>query len=145
MVSVLLLFAFLCACDSLPSDQALITRFNQKRPELERIRQMVAEDNLEGRIHADYADPKLSSSRLEEYRALLRDAGVMRLWAHGKSDPFELIVAGSGFLAQGDYKGYMYNPAKPKPPLVPPSLDNSCCEKSNIRQRAILYGGSIPR
>jgi hypothetical protein len=124
---ILLFLAFLCgACDSLPSDQALIARFGQKRPELERLRRMIDEDNLEGRIHADYADPKLSSSRLEEYRSLLRDSGVMRLWAHGKSEPFELIVAGTGFLAQGDYKGYMYNPAKPQPPPVPPSLDNSC-------------------
>jgi hypothetical protein len=124
---IFLFLAFLCgACDSLPSDQALIARFGQKRPELERLRRMIDEDNLKGRIHVDYADPKLSSSRLEEYRSLLRDAGVMRLWAHGKSEPFELIVAGTGFLAQGDYKGYMYNPAKPQPPPVSPSLDNSC-------------------
>jgi hypothetical protein len=124
---ILLFLAFLCgACNSLPSDQALIARFGQKRPELESLRRMIDEDNLEGRIHADYAGPKLSSSRLEEYRSLLRDSGVMRLWAHGKSEPFELIVAGTGFLAQGDYKGYMYNPAKPQPPPVPPSLDNSC-------------------
>jgi len=132
LISILLFLAFLCACDSLPSDQALITRFSQKRPELERLRQMINEDNLEGRIHADYADPKLSASRLKEYRSLLRDAGVMRLWAHGKSDPFELIVAGTGFLAQGDYKGYLYNPAKPQPPPVPPSLDNSCFDTTQM-------------
>jgi hypothetical protein len=131
-LSILLFLAFQCACDSLPSDQVLITRFSQKRPEFERLRQMVGEDNLEGRIHADYADPKLPSSRLGEYRSLLRAAGVMRLLAHGKSEPFELVAAGTGFLAQGDYKGSMYNPAKPKPPRVSPSLDNSCFDTPQI-------------
>jgi hypothetical protein len=126
LIILLFLAAFLCACDSLPSDQALIARFGQKRPELERLRRMIDEDDLKGRIHAHYADPKLSSSRLEKYRSLLRDAGVMRLSAHGKSEPFELIVAGTGLLAQDDYKGYMYNPVKPQPSPVPPSLDNSC-------------------
>ena len=35
LISVLLFLTFQCACDSLPSDQALITRFSQKRPELD--------------------------------------------------------------------------------------------------------------
>jgi hypothetical protein len=123
LMSTLLLLTFLSACD-LPSDHALITRFGQKRSQLERIRQMIDEDNLEGRIHADYADPKLPSSRLEEYRSILRDTGVVRLWAHGKSKPFELMVNGTGFLAQGDYKGYLYDPA-PQTPRSD-SLDDSC-------------------
>jgi hypothetical protein len=113
VTSILLLFAFLCGCNSLPSDQDLIGRFRQVRPELERIRQMIDEDNLDGRIHADYADPKLTPARLDQYRSLLRKTVVMRLWAHGKAKPFELIAGGTGFLAQGDYKGYMYNPEKP--------------------------------
>lgn len=91
---------------------------------------MIDEDNLEGRIHADYADPKVSPSRLEEYRSLLRDAGVIRLWAHGKSKPFELMVDGTGFLAQGDYKGYLYDPAPQTPPA--PSLDDSCFDTAKI-------------
>jgi hypothetical protein len=91
---------------------------------------MIDEDSLEGRIHAGYSDPKLSSLRLEEYRSLLRDTGVMRLWAHGKTKPFELIIAGTGFLAQGDYKGYLYDPAPQNPP--PSSLDDSCFETAQI-------------
>src|SRR5215469_15093373 len=110
LASILLLFTFLCGCD-LPSDHALATRFNQKRSEFERIRQMIDDDNLQGRIHAKYADPELPPARLEEYRSLLRDTGIMRLWAHGKSQPFELIADGTGFLAEGDYKGYLYDPA----------------------------------
>jgi hypothetical protein len=129
LASILFLLTFLCACD-LPSDHTLITRFKQKRPDLERIRQMIDEDNLDGRIHADYADPKLSSSRLEEYRSLLRDTGVMRLWAHGRSKPFELVVDGTGFLEQGDYKGYLYDPAPQNPPLA--SLDDSCFQAGQI-------------
>ena len=91
---------------------------------------MIDEDNLDGRIHADYADPKLSVARLAEYRSLLRNAGVMRLWAHGSSKPFELVVDGSGFLSQGDYKGYLYDPAPQNPPL--PSLDDSCFDTEQI-------------
>jgi hypothetical protein len=121
--------ALLCACD-LPNDQKLITRFSQKRPGLERIRLMIDEDNLEGRIHEDYADPQLPSSRLDSYRTLLRDIGVMRLWAHGKSKPFELIVAGTGFLGEGDYKGYLYDPAPQNP--TAPSLNDSCFEVEEI-------------
>lgn len=129
LIGVLLFLSFLCACD-LPSDHELINGFDQKRAEFERIHQMIDEDNLEGRIHADYADPKLSSSRLEEYRSLLRNTGVMRLWAHGKSKPFELVVDGTGFLAQGDYKGYLYDPA-PQNALAP-SLNDSCFEGAKI-------------
>jgi hypothetical protein len=70
---------------------------------------MIDVDNLDGRIHADYADPKLPAARLEEYRVLLRDVGVMRLWAHGKSKPFELVADTNGFLSQGDYKGYLFD------------------------------------
>lgn len=122
-ISILLLLTLLCACD-LPSDHALITQFSQKRAQFDRIRQMIDEDNLDGRVHADYADPKLAAARLEEYRSLLRGAGVMRLWAHGKSKPFELVADASGFLSQGDYKGYLYDPSPQNPPL--PSLDDSC-------------------
>jgi hypothetical protein len=129
VIGILLLLACVCACN-LPSDHALITRFGEKREELERIRQMIDDDNLEGRIHADYADPKVSRSRLEEYRSLLRDAGVIRLWAHGKSKPFELMVNGTGFLAQGDYKGYLYDPAPQTPGA--PSLDDSCFATAKV-------------
>ena len=100
---------------------------------------MIDEDNLDGRIHADYADKKLSPSRLEEYRSLLRDTGVMRLWAHGKSKPFELIVDGTGFLAQGDYKGYLYDPAPQNPPLA--SLDDSCFLTGQIPDSQRFYSG----
>ena len=120
---ILLLLTLLCACD-LRSDHALISQFSQKRAQFDRIRQMIDEDNLDGRIHADYADPKLPATRLKEYRSLLRDAGVMRLWAHGKSKPFELVADASGFLSQGDYKGYLYDPSPQNPSL--PSLDDSC-------------------
>jgi len=130
LIGILLFLTSLCACDSLPSDHALITRFGQKRAELERIRRMIDEDNLEGRIHSDYHDPKLSPARLEEYRSLLRDTGVVRLWAHGKSKPFELMVAGTGFLAQGDYKGYLYDPTPQN--AAASSLDNSCFETAQI-------------
>ena len=122
-ISILLLLAILCSCD-LPSDHSLRTRFSQKKAQFDRIHQMIDEDNLDGRIHADYADPKLPAVRLEQYRSLLRDAGLTRLWANGKSKPFELVADGTGFLSQGDYKGYLYDPSPQDPTL--PSLDDSC-------------------
>jgi hypothetical protein len=134
VIPLIVLAAFivpLCCCD-LPSDRELTDSFVQKRTEFENLRKMVEEDDLEGRIHAQYADPKLSPERLEQYRALMKDIGVMRLWANGKKEPFELIVDGTGFLAQGDYKGYMFNPEKPAPFFQ--SLDRSCFESNQILQ-----------
>ena len=136
----ILLLLFLCACD-LPSDHGLITQFRQKRAQFDRLRQMIDVDNLDGRIHADYADPKLPATRLQEYRSLLRNVGVMRLWAHGKSKPFELIADGNGFLSKGDYKGYLYNPSPPAPHLQ--SLDDSCFVTEQIPDSQRFCGGVL--
>lgn len=129
LLGTLTFIGYFCACD-LPSDHELTVRFSQRRSEFEHIRQMIEEDNLEGRIHANYADPKLTPERLEQYRKLMKETGVIRLWAHGNKEPFELIAGGSGFLAEGDYKGYMFNPARP--PSFSQSLDHSCFESVQI-------------
>ena len=132
----------LCHCD-LPADRELTDRFAQKQPEFDSLRKMIEEDNLDGRIHMDYADPKLHPERLEQYRALMKDIGIMRLWAHGKNQPFELVVDGTGFLAQGDYKGYMFNPEKPQP--FSQSLDGSCFESTHAlkTQRSCQAASSL--
>ena len=122
-ISSFLLLSLLCACD-LPSDHSLITQFTQKRAQFDLIRQMIDEDNLEGDIRAGRADPKMTAARLQEYRSLLPDAGIMSLSAHGKSKPFELIADDSESLSQGDSKGFLYDPAPQYPTL--PSLDKSC-------------------
>lgn len=119
----LLLPLLLCGCD-LPSDGALIHRFQTFHADFERRRQMVDEDNIDGRIHKDYADPHLVDARLAEYRKLMSADGIMRLWGHGRTKPLELIVDGNGFLAQGDYKGYLYDPGEQQPSSD--SLDDSC-------------------
>ena len=93
---------------------------------------MVDEDNLEGRIHAAYADPQVPDARLAEYRKLMGSCGVMRLWAHGRSKPLELVVDANGWLAQGDYKGYWYNPQQPQPASA--SLDGSCTDLPEARK-----------
>lgn len=115
--------ALLCACSSMPRDSALTKMFSQSI-EFERLRQMIDEDNLDGRIAADYADPRLPPMRLEKYRQAMAQIGVVRLWAHGRSKPFELIVGTSGFIHSGDYKGYLYDPEQEHP--VSSSLDRSC-------------------
>src|SRR5690242_7441890 len=74
--------------DTLASDAQLIKRFQSSRGDLERLRQMVVEDNLQGRIHAQYVDDKsLPTRRIEEYRRLLEKAGITRLWANGRNEP----------------------------------------------------------
>jgi len=85
---------------------------------------MADEDNLDGRIHADYADPHLPNARLAEYRKLMMASGIMRLWGNGRSKPLEMIVDANGFLSHGDYKGYLYNPSESRPSSA--SLDGSC-------------------
>jgi hypothetical protein len=85
---------------------------------------MAEEDDIRGRIHADYADPKLPVARLQEYRRLMKVSGITRLSANGRKDPVEFIVDSNGFLAQGDYKGFMYNPLDSDKTDV--SLDGDC-------------------
>jgi hypothetical protein len=122
-----LLSVILCGCgSSLINDDALIQQFHHSRGDFERLRHMADEDNLDGRIHADYADPQLSGPRIAEYRRLMRATGVTRLWGHGRSNPLELDVDSNGWLAQGEYKGFSYDPSGPQQSAV--SLDSSCFE-----------------
>lgn len=130
---ILLLMLLLPSCD-LPSDSALIRRFRSSHAELERLRQMADEDNVDGRIHADYADPHLPDARLAEYRKLMSSAGIVRLWAHGRAKPLELVVDANGFLAQGDYKGYWYDPGEQQ--ASSPSLDDSCFNLASAKKTA---------
>ena len=117
---------------SLPSDESLIRRFQVSHADFQQLQRMVDEDNLDGRIHADYADPHLPDARLAEYRKLMRSAGIMRLWAHGKAKPLELVVDATGWLSHGDYKGYSYNPLEQRPPSA--SLDISCFETAEAKK-----------
>jgi hypothetical protein len=98
----------------------------------DQLRQMVYEDNLDGRLHADYADSHLPDARLAEYRSLMRATGVMRLWGHGRSRPLELLVDANGWLNQGQYKGYWYDPSGPQQSSS--SLDDSCFEIAEARK-----------
>jgi hypothetical protein len=85
---------------------------------------MVEEDNLQADIHADYAHSNLPPARLEEYRRLMKSSGIERLAASGQKEPLELTVYTDGFLAQGTFKGYMYNPLRSDRTDV--SLDGDC-------------------
>jgi hypothetical protein len=51
-------------------------------------------------------------------------SGVMRLWANGKEKPIEFIVDATGFLDEGDYKGYLFSTDDETPTAQ--SLDKSC-------------------
>jgi hypothetical protein len=124
--AVCLLAAFLSACSipTIPAYVALDSQFRRSRADFEKLRQMIDEDNLVGRVHAEYADPRLPEARLAEYRKLMPNNHIKRLWGNGRSKPFELIVGATGWLAQGEYKGYAYDPSGPQ--QMADSLDTSC-------------------
>ena len=123
LMGTLFCLLVLSGCD-LPTDYSLIQRFRSSRNELERLRQMTDEDNIQGRIHADYADPHLEAARLAEYRRLMKASGVIRLYVNGRAKPLEFTVDANGWLSQGDYKGYLYDPGEQQ--VSSASLDDSC-------------------
>jgi len=129
---LVLLGILLIGCSLLPSDRSLIRRFHASHADLEQLQRMVDEDNLVGRIHANYADPHLSDARLAEYRKHMRAAGIMRLWAYGRAKPLELVVDANGWLDAGESKGYWYDPSEQQPSSA--SLDNSCFEIANAKK-----------
>jgi hypothetical protein len=119
-------------CGGLSSDAKLIGSFHNHRGRLEQLRMMVAEDDLQGRIHATYADPKLPAERLSQYRNLMATSGVTRLWAKGRANPIEFIVDATGFLSQGEYKGYLFSMNTETPDSA--SLDQSCREEASYQR-----------
>jgi hypothetical protein len=121
---VFALTLLISACGRLGSDAELISNFHNHEGAFDQLQRMVNEDDLQGRIHASYADPKLPKDRLARYRTLMAESGVMRLWAQGKSKPIEFIVDATGFLDEGDYKGYLFSMNNETP--TSESLDKSC-------------------
>lgn len=122
---VVLLSLLLWRCNRLVSDADLRAGYWAHRGELEQLRWMVREDKLQGRVHATYVDAKhLSEGRLREYRRLLKECGVGRLWVTGER--MELVVDATGMLDVGTYKGFEWEPEQKSP--VVRSLDVPCAE-----------------
>lgn len=118
----------------LVSDAELVRMFQRSRSDLEKLRQMVNEDDLKGipdRIGVGYGPKDMPAERLAEYRRLLSSVSYERLWANGREQPFEIVVDGTGFLSVGDYKGYYYSPKKEEP--IVSSLDHSCFKPPNAK------------
>jgi hypothetical protein len=123
------------------TDAELTRRFAVSRNNLETVRQMVNEDDLNGvrgRIGLAYGPTHIAAERLAEYRRLLSSVGYGRLWPQGRDKPFEITVDSTGFLDVGDYKGYYYSPEKEKTPTAP-SLDHSCFEIPNASSKDGKY------
>ena len=94
---VVLLCVVLWRCNRLVPGAELRTAFWAHRGELEQLRRMANEDHLTGRVHATYVDAKhLSEARVREYRRLMKECGVVRLWAHGEQ--LEMLVDATGML-----------------------------------------------
>jgi hypothetical protein len=111
--------------ENLPTDAELRQQFTRNRAALERLRQMVSEDRLTGRVHADNVDDKkLSEERLREYRRLMKSTGVERLVANGPGKPIDFNVDDFGFLDVGTYKGFYHDERRHVPSAD--SLDLSC-------------------
>jgi hypothetical protein len=120
---VVLLCVVLWRCNRLVPDAELRTAFWAHRGELEQLRRMANEDHLTGRVHATYVDAKhLSEARVREYRRLMKECGVVRLWAHGEQ--LEMLVDATGMLDVGTYKGYEWEAAQKRP--LARTLDEPC-------------------
>ena len=108
----------------LASDEQIKAIFFQNRSEFEKIRSMIDEDNLVGRLYTDYVDSKtLSPSRLVEYRTIMKVIGIKRILAKGTSKPFYLLVDSVGMLDIGASKSIYYGTG-PEESSGP--LDQSC-------------------
>ena len=109
----------------LPSDAKLLAQFERTKLELDQLREMVEADGLSGRIHEDYFDDqRLSKSRLQQYRQLMKTVGVDRLACTGRCQHIEFNVAGTGWHDIGNYKGFYYSPGEQANRA--PSLDKDC-------------------
>ena len=135
---VVLLSLLLWRCNRLVSDADLRAGYWAHRGELEQLRRMVREDKLQGRVHATYVDAKhLSDARVREYRRLLKECGVTRLWAQGEY--LELVVDATGILDVGTYKGYAWE-TEQKSPLAR-TLDEPCVP---VQPRGRFCNAAIP-
>jgi hypothetical protein len=128
-------FALLISgCNREPSDRLLVSDFHRHYPELEELRKMIDEDDLNGRIHADYSDRQLPLPRLDRYRALMKKTGVTRIWANGRDKDIDMTVWATGMLDVGTYKGYYFSREKQTP--VMETLEKSCFDgMKDERQR----------
>ena len=120
------------AGDFMPKDAELIQRFHRSRATLERLREMVEEDYFRApgqgpwRIGLTYVDDKtLPQERVEEYRRLMREVGVVRVWASVQSQHITFASDLTGMLDVGAGKGFVYI-LQDKEPKIAPSLDESC-------------------
>lgn len=133
LLGLFVLTLWRCGPGALPSDARLKKQFELHRQELERLRQMVIDDNLNSRIHEQYVDDQtLSPKRVAEYRQLMKSAGIVRLWAQGGGKPIEFLVDATGFLDVGTYKGFSY--AEHQEGHIAKSLDYSC-QPPNAKER----------
>jgi hypothetical protein len=129
LIPVLLIAVlFVSSCGSLPSDDKLSKNFFAHNSTLESLRMMAEQDHLSGRIGSNYCDPHLSAGRLQQYRELMRQAGVMRIYASGDGKPLEFTADATGWLDVGEYKGYEYRIANAEPEAA--SLNESCFKDS---------------
>lgn len=125
-----------------PSDEQLINLHGYERTTLERLVQMMVEDDEAVRVATDFVVPDhaISKERHEEYRRLLRDLDC----SDGVSRPVDqrsvvfFLMSGRGVSVAGSTKGLAYS-IKPVGPLVE-SLDGGVVSSKHVAFRAIEDG-----
>jgi hypothetical protein len=97
------------------SDNELIANFHHNREEFEQLRKMINQDIGLARITPDQIEPENSErvgigmSRIAEYRALLKKAGVRGgISVSTDRKVVELISTYRGFVTHNSQKGYLY-------------------------------------
>ena len=107
----------LTACDRV-SDTTLKQEFNAKRDQLSRLVRMSSEDRQMARISADDPSSALSTQRLNQYRALFKEAGIEGGLERRDDFPSAIFfyVDCSGSAVDRDCKGFAYS-EKPLAPL----------------------------
>jgi hypothetical protein len=112
-----------------PSDQSLLTNFQNHRTEFDQLLQTFLADKGLGRVAYDFTRPEnpqtigISPDRLQQYRKLFGRLGLSEgIEGYDEKDLVWFHASAQGLSVTGSGKGYAYL-TKP-PPLVVDSLDN---------------------
>jgi hypothetical protein len=136
LLSLLSIFDACGWMSTLPSDARMEANFRQNKPDFEALVKMFNEDSRVTAVHlqrtelvSDARWPRddigFSQARWGEYRRIFKKLGLqfgIDRWSEPPGT-IAFLADGSGMVAAGELKGYVYCPGKPPSPLVR-SLDH---------------------
>lgn len=133
-----------------PSDKAMIAHWEKHRATLDKITEMLREDpalNRLGMTWSDPADPdraQLAPERLEQYRALMREAAIISFGRGHRSVHFLHHTGGQSVSSFG--KSFVRGEASLHAEVVDSDLDAAAVGRSKVfLQRPIADGWWLQR